>query len=78
MSLQPGYRLFSDKEINDAIAAGQPGPTGPTGPTGATGPTGPAVTGAVLYGSTGAIPTSDPHVVGHIWSNSGTITISAG
>ena len=63
------------------------GPTGPTGPTGAggatgatgpTGPTGPAVSGAVLYAATGAIPTSDPHIVGHIWSNSGTITISAG
>ena len=69
------------------IAAFTFGPTGPTGPTGsagsagsagATGPTGPTPVGAVLYGSTGAIPTSDPHIVGHIWSSSGTITISAG
>jgi hypothetical protein len=39
---------------------------------------GPTPSGVVLYGSTGAIRTADPHVVGHIWSNSGTITISNG
>lgn len=38
----------------------------------------PAWANGVLYGSTGAITTADPHVVGQIWSNSGTITISAG
>lgn len=28
--------------------------------------------------TSGAIPTSDPNVYGQLWSNSGTITISAG
>ena len=32
----------------------------------------------LLYSATGAIASSDPHVVGELWSNSGTITVSAG
>jgi len=35
-------------------------------------------TNTVRYVSTGPIPTSDPHLVGYIWSNNGTPTISAG
>lgn len=57
---------------------GATGPTGSTGPTGTTGPTGSAPSNTVLYGTTGAIPAADPHILGHIWSNAGTITISAG
>lgn len=32
----------------------------------------------VKYTQTGALPTTDPHVKGALWNNSGTITVSAG
>ena len=64
------------------------GPTGGTGPTGPTGQAGIATntgaTGATgVTGPTGpntlfVPPTSDPQIVGAVWNNSGTLTISAG
>ena len=57
---------------------GATGTTGGTGGTGVTGATGAAPSNVVLYGATGPVPTSDPHILGHIWSDSGTITISGG
>ena len=92
--LPNGYRLFSGEQISEFVTEvagnGITGPTGATGaastvtgPTGATGasitgPTGPSTSHAVIYGTAGAIPTSDPHSVGALWSNTGTITVSAG
>ena len=58
------------------------GPTGPTGQagiatnTGATGATG--VTGPTGPNTLFVPPTSDPQIVGAVWNNSGTLTISAG
>jgi hypothetical protein len=51
--------------------SGATGPVGPGGPTGLTGPTGKSF-------FTVNIVTSDPHVVGQVWSNAGVLTISAG
>ena len=91
--LPNGYRLFSGEQISEFVTEvagnGITGPTGaastvtgPTGPAsttpGPTGPTGPSTSHAVIYGTAGAIPTSDPHSVGALWSNTGTITVSAG
>lgn len=57
-------------------------PTGPTGagaftgPTGATGITGPP--GSAGPNNRFIPPTSDPHIVGAVWSNAGVLTISSG
>ena len=57
---------------------GNDGATGPQGLKGDTGPTGPVNGNLVVYDGAGAIPTSDPGVLGRLWNNSGVITISGG
>lgn len=63
---------------------GDIGPTGPTGPQGATGamgptgPTGPTVSNAITFAATGPLPTVDPAVLGRLWNNAGTISVSGG
>ena len=72
--------------INAGVAGGPTGPTGATGPTAAQGRTGPVgATGATgITGPTGANPflfmppTSNPAVVGAVWSNGGVLTVSGG
>ena len=49
----------------------KPGPPGPQGPTGAQGPT-------ASIGVPGPVPLSDPHILGHLYFNGPTLSISAG
>jgi hypothetical protein len=54
--------------------AGAAGARGPAGAASLTGPTGPTGKNRSIF----APPASDPHAAGQVWSNGGTLTISAG
>lgn len=66
--------------IGNTGVIGSTGPIGPTGvpgdrgPVGFTGPTGPLSS----IGVPGPIPSSNPHVLGYLYFNSGVLTVSAG
>ena len=58
-----------DGKILFGTAANQPAPLAS-----------PTFTGTVTLPATvaTALPTADPHVAGHLWANSGVVTVSAG
>lgn len=78
----PVCRYYDSGNLSSAVAqlaqaansASPTGATGPAGAAGATGPAGPAGPAATNF----IAPSTDPHVIGAVWSSGGRLVISAG